>query len=133
MATKSTKKTENNRFEQFRTRALTVGVGELATRTVSTQPFTLGNDEGFDPAIELPKPALRARLIAEDSLRSGDVLTVSKIIFGPYVDRIMEQLEYYERETGESAEIVLVGIIHAYFTHFYGEGAADAVFPSVSN
>lgn len=125
------KKNGPSRFEQFRNRALTLGVDNA--ETVSDKPYVLGADEGFDPEIELPKPELRARMIAEDAIRRNDSLTVSKIIFGPYVDRILGRLEEYERETGESADIVLIGLIYDYFEHFYGKGAADSVFPNASN
>lgn len=125
------KKTENSRFEQFRDRALAIGVDNA--ETVSDDPYILGADEGFEPEIKLPKPALRARMIAEDAIRRNDSLTVSKIIFGPYVDRILGRLEEYERETGENADVILVGLIYDYFEHFYGKGAADSVFPNASN
>lgn len=127
----TTKKNGPSRFEQFRNRALTLGVDNA--ETVSDKPYVLGADEGFDPEIELPKPELRARMIAEDAIRRNDSLTVSKIIFGPYVDRILGRLEEYERETGESADVVLIGLIYDYFEHFYGKGAADSVFPNASN
>ena len=127
----ATKKNDPSRFEQFRNRALTLGLDNA--ETVSDKPYVLGADEGFDPEIELPKPELRARMIAEDAIRRNDSLTVSKIIFGPYVDRILGRLEEYERETGESADIVLIGLIYDYFEHFYGKGAADSVFPNASN
>lgn len=119
------------KFEQFRDRAMTVGVP--AQKMVTDEPYVLGEDEGFNPPIELPRPALRARMISEDALRKGDTLTVSQIVFGPYADRILSRLEDYESETGESASIVLVGLFYDYFEHFYGEGAASESFPNVSN
>mgnify|MGYP006887428393 CR=1 FL=1 len=125
------KKSTNERFEKFRDRALAIGAQGVGT--VSNDAYVLGEDEGFSPAIELPKPALRARMLAEDAIQRGDSLTVSKIIFGPYVDRVLGRLEEYERETGENADTVLFGLIYDYFEHFYGKGAADNVFPNASN
>ena len=131
MATARKTANKADRFEQFRDRALAIGVND--NPTVSDTPYKLGKNEGFDPEIELPKPALRARMLAEDAIRRGDTLTVSKIIFGPYVDRILGRLEDYETETGQSADVVLLGLIYDYFEHFYGKGAADSVFPNASN
>jgi len=129
--TSKTKDAAPSKFEQFRDRAMSVGV--TVQDMVTNDPYVLGEEEGFDPPIELPRPALRARMIAEDALRKGDALTVSQIVFGPHADRILARLEQYERETGDNANAVLMGLFYDYFSHFYGEGAASESFPNVSN
>lgn len=132
MATKKTttaKKTDNifNAFNDYRDRALSLGVVE--DTKVTDKPFILTKEQGFKADIELPRPELRTRMVIEDAMQRRDTITFTRLVFGRHADTVLERLEEYEAETGQTAEPVLLGIVVAFLEHFYGNGAGSPAFP----
>lgn len=120
-----------DRFNAFRDRAIAVR-GKSTELNVSNEPFILGEAEGFDRVISIPKPSFKTRVVLEVALAENDILRILKIMFGIDVDYILNTLDAYEEETGEAAADVLFGILYAYFEHFWGPGATKQAFTNLS-
>lgn len=119
-----------SKFDKFRERALrtTTDKGNKG----SNDPFVLGEDAGFSPAIVLDKPSLKARMLLQDAVQQSRVLDVLRFIFGSDVNRFLDVLDLHEEETGENSELIMMGIIIAYVEHFYGEGSLTQSFRNLS-
>lgn len=116
----------NTRFDKFRQRAIDAGMG--ADPIVTNDPFVLGEDEGFNPPIELQRPNFSTRVAIQDALSKQDFVRAMVLLFGNDVNRVIDVLDTYEQETGESSMVVFTGIVIAYTVHFFGEGSQNATF-----
>lgn len=121
------KKAAATRFDKFRQRAIDAGMG--ADSIVTNDPFVLGEAEGFNPPIELQRPSFSTRVAIQDALGKQDFVRAMVLIFGNDVNRVIEVLDDYEKETGESSTVIFTGIVIAYTVHFFGEGSQNATFP----
>lgn len=121
------KTTTATRFDKFRQRAIEAGMG--ADSIVTNDPFILGEAEGFNPPIELQRPSFSTRVAIQDALGKQDFVRAMVLIFGNDVNRVIEVLDDYEKETGESSTVIFTGIVIAYTVHFFGEGSQSATFP----
>lgn len=141
-STKSTKSTKAEKadeqehefgagFENFRERAIRLN-GNASEVKISDEPFKLGKEDGFTFEMELPKPGFKTRMAIEAALESGSAIRVLQLAFGRYLDPMLNDLDAYERETGNSAADVLTGLVLNYLEHFYGEGAMSQAFPKLS-
>lgn len=120
------KKATATRFDKFRQRAIEAGMG--ADSIVTNDPFVLGEAEGFNPPIELQRPSFSTRVAIQDALGKQDFVRAMVLIFGNDVNRVIEVLDDYEKETGESSTVIFTGIVIAYTVHFFGEGSQNATF-----
>lgn len=125
--TSARKSAGSGRFEKFRQRAIDAGLGVEAV--VTNDPFVLDEADGFTPPIELERPSFSTRVAVQDALSKNDIVRAMVLIFGNDVNRVIEVLDAYERETGESSAAVFNGIVIAYTVHFFGEGSQSAGFP----
>lgn len=116
------------RFEEFRERALRATKATNAPSIVTDEPFILGADEGFDPPVEIEKPSFTLRFNLNEAMNNGDVSKVLRLVFLDDINRVFRVIDAHERETGESGDEIITGILVAYFEHFYGVDAADQSF-----
>lgn len=121
-----------DKFEQFRERALaTPGMAGVTNPVITREPFVLGEEQGFNPPIELEAPTFADRLVFTDATDRGDTMAVLRVVFKQNLGRVIDAITRWETETGETGELVLMGIAVSYIEHFYGKGAADTNFTSV--
>ena len=120
---------EEDQFERFRKRAQALPIKEVKTRnrrTVLTRkPFVLGADYGFDPAIKIQAPTYVDRLRLEQILKDPDQLSsidVLRLIFKDNLNRFIMAIN-----DAEDAEMIALGVIVAYFEHFYGKGLVEKI------
>lgn len=124
-------KKPGDKFEKFRTRALeTTGLGAKQS-LVTRDPYVLGDEYGFTPALELAPPTFADRLVLADASEKGDFMDVLRVVFKQSLGRVITAIDKWERETGQAGELILTGIAVDYIEHFYGKGAFDGNFPSV--
>lgn len=119
------------KFGEYRERAINLRGSEITT-TVTNEPFVLGTDLGFSTEITLTKPSFKTRLAIESAFENGQTIRLLQLMFGNDVDAILDDLDEYEEQTGESSNDVLFGIILSYLEHFYGAGSASEVFTKLS-
>lgn len=120
---------EEDQFEKFRKRAQALPIKEVKNRnrrTVHTRkPFVLGPDYGFDPAIKIQAPTYVDRLRLEQILKDPDQLSsidVLRLIFKDDLNRFIMAIN-----DAEDAEMIALGVIVAYFEHFYGKGLVEKI------
>lgn len=123
---------DTSRYAEFRERALSVTKSGSRRSVVSNEPFVLGEEYGFDPAITLPKPSLKVRMLIQDAMTEGRLLDVLRYVFGSDVNRFLDTIDEYEVETGEDAELVMSGVVFAYIEHFFGKGSLTKAFTNLS-
>lgn len=119
---------EEDQFERFRKRAQALPIKEVKNRnrTVLTRkPFVLGADYGFEPAIKIQAPTYVDRLRLEQILKDPDQLSsidVLRLIFKDNLNRFIMAIN-----DAEDAEMIALGVIVAYFEHFYGKGLVEKI------
>lgn len=116
-------------FEEFRDRAIALGGSGVK---VTNTPFVLGEEHGFDPSVELPKPGYKARTLIVDALQRRDILSALRIVLGREVDRVLDAVDAHEEKTGTSGDLIVTGILIAYMEHFYGKGVISQAFRNLS-
>lgn len=133
MATKKTTKTDDSTdlFERFRARAnekvSKSSGGKLVA--VTDDPYILGEEEGFDPEISIPKPDFTTRIALTDASRNNDMIRILRLLFGNDVNRLIGTINEIAPDDGEE---ILGGILTDILTHFYGPGAMTAGFTGLS-
>lgn len=108
-----------SKFEEYRERALKVAKSadlKAGSGTVTNEPFVLGEEYGFKPEIKVEKPSFLGRVSVQRALESGDVIEMIRVIFGDNAVRVLVALD----GEGDDAELVALGLVAAFFEHFYG-------------
>ena len=85
----------------------------------------LGADYGFDPVIKIQAPTYVDRLRLEQILKDPDQLSsidVLRLIFKDNLNRFIMAIN-----DAEDAEMIALGVIVAYFEHFYGKGLVEKI------
>ncbi|AKK04597.1 hypothetical protein CMUST_01240 [Corynebacterium mustelae] len=113
-----------DRFEEFRARAVKSGKfkGLKQSRSVTDEPFVLGEEYGFINPIEIEKPNFSTRQALADAAVREDLISMLKILmkddFGKWVMKM--------DEAGDEAEFISAGLVIAVIEHFYGPGFLEA-------
>lgn len=128
--TKAADKEVGDKFEAFRERAIATNIANDAL--VSDGPFILGEDHGFSTEMSIEAPSFKTRFAIDASLQSGNTIRTMSLVFGKHFDTVLDELDAYEKETGNRADSVINGIVVAYFEHFYGKDAVGQIFTKPS-
>lgn len=116
-------------FEAFRNKAIARNekLGRQRPQMATNEPFILGEELGFTPAIEINVPTLEAILVMENAIREGDSWTTLRALFGgENAVRVMSTVSD-NYNAFEAAEII-EGIVFSVSEHFFGEGAGESGF-----
>lgn len=110
------------KFNQLRQKAIDAGVA--IESNVAQEPFTLGEDYGFENPIEAKVPSLETTLILQRAISAGDVVDQAVALFGNVgADRLVKALDK-EFDAAAGSQI-LAGIILSAYEHFWGRDAGE--------